>query len=213
METMAARTVFWDVDTQVDFMLPEGELYVHGAETLVPNLERLTEGARARGITIVHSADDHEMTDKEIDPRGGDFVDTFPPHCMSGTPGAARIPQTRPADGAVDIGWDGTGFAAAAVADAPAVVLRKKWFDVFTNPAAEQVLRTLDPQRVVVYGVALDICNRYAVEGMLRLGGFDIVVVKDATKAIVPSNGPRLLKEWAAAGVQVTTTEEVLASL
>lgn len=210
---MAGGTVFWDVDTQVDFMLPEGELYVHGAEALIPNLGRLTEGARARGLTIVHSADDHEPSDKEIDPRGGDFVDTFPPHCMAGTPGAARIPQTQPVAGAVDIAWDGAGFDAAAVAAAPAVVLRKKWFDVFTNPAAEEVLRTLEPERVVVYGVALDICNRYAVEGMLKLGGFGIVVVKDAVKAIVPSNGPRLLREWGAAGVQLATTEEVLSSL
>lgn len=210
---MPGGTVFWDVDTQVDFMSPEGELYVHGAETLAPNLARLTEAARTRGITIVHSADDHELSDPEIDVKGGDFVDTFPPHCLTGTPGAARIDETEPVAGAVDIAWNGTGFDAGAVASAPAVVLRKKWFDVFTNPAAEQVLRTLQPDRVVVYGVALDICNRFAVEGMLRLGGFDIVVVKDATKAIVPSNGPRLLKEWSAAGVQVATTGEVLASL
>ena len=31
-----AGTIFWDVDTQVDFMLPTGKLYVPGAEQIVP---------------------------------------------------------------------------------------------------------------------------------------------------------------------------------
>ena len=52
-------TVFWDVDTQVDFMLPTGSLPVPGAEALLPNLGRLTEAARAAGVTIVHTADLH----------------------------------------------------------------------------------------------------------------------------------------------------------
>lgn len=213
MVAMAGATLFWDVDTQVDFMLPHGELYVHGAEVLIPNLAGLTAGARERGVQIVHSADEHELSDKEIDVQGPDFVDTFPPHCLAGTPGAERIPETAPAPGALDVAWDGTGFDAAALAAASAVILRKKWFDVFTNPAAEGVLRALAPARVVVYGVALDIGDRYAVEGMLKLGGFEIVVVKDAVKAIVPSNGPRLLREWAASGVRVATTDEVIAEL
>jgi nicotinamidase/pyrazinamidase len=73
------RTVFWDVDTQVDFMLPSGSLPVPGAEALLPNLGRLTAAARAAGITIVHTADDHDRHDPEIadDP---DFVETFPAH-------------------------------------------------------------------------------------------------------------------------------------
>ena len=63
---MPGRTVFWDVDTQVDFMLPSGALPVPGAERLLGNLGRLTAGARRLGITIVHTADDHDRADDEI---------------------------------------------------------------------------------------------------------------------------------------------------
>ena len=57
---VSRRTIFWDVDTQVDFMLPSGSLHVPGAEVLLPNLGQLTAAARGLGLTIVHSADDHE---------------------------------------------------------------------------------------------------------------------------------------------------------
>src|SRR5919106_3391146 len=105
---MPGGTIFWDVDTQVDFMLPSGSLPVPGAVGLLPNLGRLTAGARRSGITIVHTADDHELHDEEIsaDP---DFVETFPAHCLRGTPGADRLPETAPAAGAADIPPDGSG--------------------------------------------------------------------------------------------------------
>ena len=38
--------ILWGVDTQADFMLPGGKLYVPGAEKLLPNIRRLTDAAR-----------------------------------------------------------------------------------------------------------------------------------------------------------------------
>ena len=52
-------TVLWDVDTQVDFMLPDGKLYVPGAEQTIPAMQRLVDAARAAGVVHVSSADDH----------------------------------------------------------------------------------------------------------------------------------------------------------
>ena len=82
--------IFWDVDTQVDFMEPSGKLYVPGAREIAPALERLVDAARAARLVHVASADDHELTDPEIssDP---DFRNTYPPHCMRGTRGAEKI--------------------------------------------------------------------------------------------------------------------------
>jgi len=207
---MAGGTIFWDVDTQVDFMLPSGTLPVPGAPGLLPNLGRLTAAARAVGITIVHTADDHELHDEEIsaDP---DFTETFPAHCLRGTPGADRLPETAPAAGAADIAPDGSGLDLAAVAAAPEVVLRKNRFDAFSNPAAAPLLRALAPETVVVYGVALEVCNRYAVEGMLALDPrLDIVVVQDAVAALDPTRGKELLEDWRRRGVRILSTDQVL---
>jgi nicotinamidase/pyrazinamidase len=207
---MAGGTVFWDVDTQVDFMLPSGSLAVPGAEALLPNLGRLTAAARAAGIPIVHTADDHDPHDPEIadDP---DFVETFPAHCLRGTPGAERLPETAPSPDAADIPPDGAGVDVAAVARASEVVLRKNRFDAFSNPATAPLLGALAPDRVVVYGVALEVCDRYAVEGMLALDrGFEIVVVEDAVAALDPVRGKELLREWQAQGIRLASTDEVL---
>ena len=58
--------VLWDVDTQRDFMLPEGKLYVPGAEDTASAMARLVAAAREAGLVHVASADDHELTDPEI---------------------------------------------------------------------------------------------------------------------------------------------------
>ena len=211
MLSMPGGRLFWDVDTQVDFMCPDGCLFVPGAQDIVENLRALTEGARRLGIPIVHSTDEHEMSDDEISERRADFIDTFPPHCLRGTAGAERIPETAAAPDALDIPWDGSGIDAAAIQAASEIVIRKKRFDVFANPAAEMVLDARAPETVVVYGVALDVCARYAVDGILDRGGVDVVVALDAVAAVVPGTGRDLLANWRRRGVRIMPTAEVLA--
>jgi nicotinamidase/pyrazinamidase len=211
---MSVPLLFWDVDTQVDFMRAEGRLYVPGAESLAANLAALTEAARRHRLPVVASADDHEPGDAELSDRP-DFRDTYPPHCLRGTAGAERIPETRRPE-AVPIGHrplsDGE-IAARLAGDPPVVLLQKKRFDVFTNPNAERVVRALDPQRIVLYGVALDVCDRYAVEGLLARGYGNLELVEDAARPIHPEEVPALLADWRRRGVRMTTTARVLAEL
>src|SRR4051794_10116636 len=144
--------VLWDVDTQVDFMLPEGKLYVPGAEQVAPAMARLVAAARAAGIPHVASADDHELTDPEIsdDP---DYRTTFPPHCLRGTPGARKIPETEQAD-PLRLAPE----SSLAVDGRREFLLLKKTFDVFTNPNADALLAALDPDEAILFGVATDVC-------------------------------------------------------
>src|SRR5438067_440643 len=191
-------------------MLPSGALPVPRAETIRPNLRRLTDAARAAGITIVHTADDHDLHDPEIaaDP---DFVETFPAHCLRGTPGAARMAETTPGPGAADIPPDGAGVDVGALSAAAEIVLRKNRFDAFSNPAAAPLLRALRPERVVIYGVALEVCDRYAVEGMLGLhAGFEIVLVEDAVAALDETFQVRARRARTAFAVTSQTVNETV---
>ena len=88
-----SRTLFWDVDTQHDFMHADGKLYVPQAEEIIPTLAALTDYAHRRGIRIVASADDHVPGHRELSTTP-DFKTTFPEHCMRGTPGQRKILET-----------------------------------------------------------------------------------------------------------------------
>jgi nicotinamidase/pyrazinamidase len=198
--------VLWDVDTQVDFVLPEGKLYVPGAEEVAPAMRRLVEAARAAGLVHVASADDHELTDDEISDRP-DFTATYPPHCLRGTRGARKVAETEQ-DDPVPIG----------LTELPERFLRgreflllKKHFDVFTNPNTERLLRALDPAEVVLFGVATDVCDDAAIRGLLERGR-RVRFVEDAARGLDQDRVASCTAQWRDAGVEFTTTADVLAS-
>ena len=211
---MRSDLIFWDVDTQVDFMRADGKLYVADSESLIPVLARLTDYAHERRIRIIASSDDHVPGHRELS-ETPDWKTTFPDHCMRGTPGQLKIAETslrhplriepEPQDpatiGAKARGHDGD------------ILFLKHWFDVFTNANVLPVLNALAPARIVLYGVALDVCDRYAVEGLLKhRPDIRLALVTDAVRAIHPDQGPALLRDWEQRGVQLTTSDQVLAA-
>jgi nicotinamidase-related amidase len=89
----------------------------------------------------------------------------------------------------------------------------KHWFDVFSNPNLLPALDALRPDRIVLYGVALDVCDKYAVEGLLReRPAISLTVVTDAVRAIDPAAGAALLEDWRGRGVRLATAAEILAA-
>jgi nicotinamidase/pyrazinamidase len=207
-------TVFWDVDTQVDFMLSSGKLYVPGSEEIIPVLQRLTEHAHARGIQIIASADDHLPGHRELS-EAPDWRETFPEHCMHGTAGQRKLAETGLRNPLViePTPEDPVALAARVRAHDGDLLFHKHWFDVFTNPNLLPVLDTLAPQRIVLYGVALDVCDKYAVEGLLRLRpAIALTLVTDAVRAIDPGAGAQLLEAWRGRGVRLAESAEILAA-
>jgi len=211
---MRSDVIFWDVDTQVDFMQPDGKLYVPGSEEIIPVLGQLTDYAHRHGIRIFASADDHVAGHRELSDTP-DWQETFPEHCLRGTAGQAKIAETalrhplviepEPLE---------PGLLAARVrTHAGDLLLHKHWFDVFTNPNVLPVLDALAPARIVLYGVALDVCDKYAIDGLLRhRPGLRLALVIDAVRAIHPEAGAALLPQWADRGVALVTSTEVLAA-
>ena len=207
-----ARVIFWDVDTQYDFMRAEGKLYVPEAETLIPRLKRLTDYAHGHNIRIVASADDHVAGHPEISDTP-DWKNTFPPHCMRGTPGQQKIPETALRDPLV---IEPARANPAALTDRVRahtgdILFHKHRFDVFTNENVMTVLEVLDPQDIVLYGVALDVCDKAAIEGLLeRRPATRLFAVTDAMKPIDKDVAEHLLKEWGEEGVRLVKTKEVV---
>ena len=199
--------ILWDVDTQVDFMLPDGKLYVPGAEEVAPAMRRLVEGARAAGVVHVASADDHELTDDEISEQP-DFETTYPPHCLRGTHGARKVPETDQED-PVPIGL---GPIPDRYLRGREFLILKKSFDVFTNPNTDRLLSALEPDGIVVFGVATDVCDDAAIRGFLERG-LRVRFVEDAARGLDEGRVASCTSAWRERGVEFTTADAVAQSL
>jgi nicotinamidase/pyrazinamidase len=206
------KRILWDVDTQVDFMEPSGKLYVPDARQIVPALERLIDAGRAAGLIHVASADDHELTDPEIS-DSPDLRNTFPPHCLRGTRGAEKILETKQRDPLpFSLVPFPPGLVSGMIEGKREVLLLKKNFDVFTNPNTQALLDALDPDEIVVFGVASDVCDDAAIRGFLQRGR-RVVFVEDAAKGLDEGRTAACVASWRAGGVEFRNAEEVIVSL
>jgi nicotinamidase/pyrazinamidase len=206
------KRILWDVDTQVDFMEPSGKLYVPDAEDVAPAMERLVDAARAAGIVHVASADDHELTDPEIS-GAPDFTNTYPPHCLRGTRGAEKILATKQREPLpLSLLPFPPGLLPGMIENTREILLLKKNFNVFTNPNTDPLLDALDPDEIVVFGVATDVCDDAAIRGFLRRGR-RVVFVEDAARGLDEQRTASCTAFWREGGVDFSTVEEVIASL
>jgi nicotinamidase-related amidase len=132
---------------------------------------------------------------------------------MRGTRGQAKIPETRLREPLViEPGREDPAALGDRVRSHPGDILfHKHWFDVFTNENVETVLGILAPTAVVLYGVAQDVCDKYALEGLLRrYSHLRLYAVSDAMKPIDRDMAQRLLDQWAQQGVHIVKTQDIV---
>ena len=203
--------LLWDVDTQVDFVHADGKLPVPDAEAAVPAMGRLVRWAEANGVPHLATADDHELTDPELSDEP-DYASTFPPHCLRGTHGASKIDATRQRDPLpLSLTPYPPGRIPALADGSREILLLKKTYSAFSNPNLEPLLAVLDPSEVLLFGVATDVCNHAAVQGLLARG-YRVAFVEDASRGLSEERVAAVLDEWRRGGVRFTTSDEVTAS-
>lgn len=203
---MEKKTLFWDVDTQYDFMMPDGQLYVEGAEEIIPTINALRAVALDHGCSLIGSMDWHSEDNPEIS-ENPDFQTTFPRHCMADTPGAQRVGYL----GKLPIQYverepHNPGELAELVRQEQFhVIIRKEELDVFSNPNTSRLLDAMPsrPERIVVFGVTLDLCVRLTLEGLSRFRDIQLLLVEDGTQAIDSEAGERALDDLQRRSVQV----------
>ena len=221
----------WVVDVQHDFMDPDGRLYVHdlfnakdpGAQMARSAIVRTATWMRQHCRTVIYTGDWHAYGDREIDTEHPDAAKgTYPPHCMgmSGNEGersgAALIPEVDPGEDALVLSRDASAVTALEIARTAAqsgrpILIQKKEFSCFEgNPATDSLLTALGAElkarpRVIVCGVATDVCVRYAVDGLLDRG-HAVSVVRDATWGLGLLPASETWERWASRGAQIVTT-------
>jgi len=197
---MPSNLLFWDVDTQFDFMHLAGKLYVPGAETIISNLQRLTAFAPRHGIPIVASTDAHLQTDPEFS--------QYPPHCLAGTSGQKKVEGTlfphhfiipnRKIDLPEDLGCY------------PEIILEKQTVDVFTNPNTDSLLKLLGDREIILYGVVTEICVDRTARGLIPRD-YRVHLVEDAVRHLDWHCAHATIQYVRKHGGRLLTTSEVLA--
>lgn len=186
------KTVFFDVDTQLDFMYPAGALYVSGAEKIVAQIAALNHFAESQGIPLVSTMDAHTENDPEFQ--------AWPPHCVAGCIGQHKpeatllnrrvvLPNT-PSEVTIEGGQQ--------------ILLEKQTFDCFTNVNLARLLDRLGAERYVVYGVVTEICVKLAARGLLKTGK-RVELVTDAVRSLSDTAAAAMTDSFLAAGGVLTT--------
>jgi len=191
--------LFWNVDTQFDFMNKEGKLYVPGSEEILPLLKRITDFAKEVDIQVVNSADHHFSDAKELSDTP-DFISTFPPHCMANTIGADYVVEVQPENPSI-LEWSKlySNMEIELMARSRNLIVYKDVFDVFEgNPNTLSLVNILAPKKVFVYGVTTNVCVDCAVCGLAKQG-IQVFVIDDAIKEL--PNIPLPYEKWDSLGV------------
>jgi nicotinamidase/pyrazinamidase len=196
--------IFWEVDTQADFMLPGGKLYVPGAERLLPNIRRLTDAARQGRVFLVSHGCYHTSDDPEFK--------SFPPHCIKGTPGSAYVPQAL-AERVITVPNEPAAALPRDLGAYQQILLEKQTLDVFESRHADELVKRLPSDaEFVVFGVVTEYCVRFAAKGLLDRGR-RVSVVQDAIETLKAEDGNRTGAELQSLGARFFSTDQALSLL
>ena len=196
--------IFWEVDVQRDFMLPGGNLYVPGAEKLVPNIRRLTDAARQDRVFLVSHGCFHPPDDPEFK--------IFPPHCVKGTAGSELIPEAL-AERVARVPNEADARIPSDLSKYQQILLEKQTLNIFESRHADELVQRLGTHpEFVVFGVVTEYCVSFAVKGLLARGR-RVAVVQDAIETLKQEDGQKTMADLQQLGARFTTTEQALSAL
>ena len=188
-----ARRAIIVVDCQNDFC-EGGSLAVEGGAAAVDRVAAflLTNPADV----VVGTLDAHVDPGSHFSPVP-DFVDSWPPHCVVGTPGSQPHPNFAPALGCVDM-WFAKGAHEAAYSG----------FEGRSTTTQESMHEYLSRRKVVdvdVVGLATDYCVAATARSANDLG-YNVRVLSDLCAAVDVGKGVETLAELMEVGIEVASS-------
>ncbi len=201
---LSHKHILWEVDTQRDFMLPGGSLYVPGAEKLLGNIRRLTDRARQGDVFLVSHGCFHTPNDPEFA--------TFPQHCVKGTPGAEFVPEAL-TESVVRVPNERDAALPRDLFQYQQILMEKQTLNIFETLHADELVQRLPKEaEFVVFGVVTEYCVGFAVKGLLERGR-RVSVVKDAIETLKREEGEKATLSFEALGARLVTTEQALSAI
>lgn len=136
------------IDMINDFVT--GKLGFKRAREIVPNIGRLIDFARSKGLKVIYVCDAHEQGDHELKLWG--------PHALKGSEGAKVVQELKPTK--LD------------------EIVEKHTYSSFFGTRLNDVLQKLGVGELVLTGVVTEVCVQNTCADAFYLG-YDLVVLKD----------------------------------
>ena len=146
------------VDMLKGFLEPGYNLYHADSRRIIPNALELVQREKAAGSEILFLADNHDPDDLEFQ--------VFPVHCVIGTEETEVIPEL-------------ADYVAAAN------LIPKKRYSGFFNTDLAERLTALQPEKLLVCGVATNVCVMHTVSDA-RNRDYEVEVYSDCVSGPDP---------------------------
>lgn len=143
------------VDMQKDFCNEGGALYIgENVREIIKTLKKVIDTARNK-MQVIYTQDWHRRDDVEFK--------IWKPHCLMNTEGAEIIDELKPEENDY--------------------IVRKRRYSGFYGTDLDLILRELGVKRLLVTGVATNICVLHTVSDATLLN-YDVAVIEDCTATI-----------------------------
>ncbi len=171
------------IDVQKDFC-PGGALPIENGNDVVPILNEWFKSAIKAQVLIYASRDWHPTNHPSFVTEGGQW----PVHCVHDSAGASFHPDLKVPDNAIIV-TKGTRFD-------------KDQYSAFDETGLAEELKKRSVHRIWVGGLALDVCVRATAVDACK-HGFEVHLIKAATRPVTPEGGSDALEEMANAGIVI----------
>jgi ureidoacrylate peracid hydrolase len=185
------------VDMQNGFCHPDGTLARDGADIsmmrqIIPNVRRLVDICRQRGIPDIWTIQEHFAEDRtrELHKIVPHTMKRFRPPCLKGTWDAEIVDELKP------------------LIDDRSHLIRKQKFSAFYNTNLEVLTRILGARTLIVSGVTSNAC----IETSLReayMRDFDLLIVEDCIGGISRELHESAVRVWGRFLGMVVKAEEL----
>jgi nicotinamidase/pyrazinamidase len=178
------------VDVQNDFC-EGGSLAVVGGQAVAAAITRYLDTADARPYACVVATADHHVDPGSHFSADPDYVDTWPAHCVAGTPGASFHPAL-----------DASHFDAVFRKGERAAAYSGFEGSTADGQSLANWLAARGVTAVDIAGIATDYCVRATVIDAVRLG-FTVRVLTSLIAGVAADTTDKALEEMRASGAEL----------
>ncbi len=189
-----------DMNTQCDFLLPNGAVPVANRAQILPNIRRLMNWGRLQDLPILSSLECH---------RPGEFTNGLPPHCLDSSNGQKKLPFTLMPRRIILHGDNTLDIPLDPYRRYQQLIFSKRQVDFLSNPKADRLVNSVAVGHFIVFGALAEQCIKAAVLGLLTRR-HRVVVVTDACGCWCPAEADLALRQLDAKGAILVSTEELL---